>query len=187
MLFALLSLFLPLVYSEGVSLKVEGHDELCVFAEANRRGEKLAFYYSVQSADASGKFGVQVTVHNTKNEAVLETNEESTGDYVFSANSAGEYVFCFGNHDSATKMLYVDVTVETDTYLYGGQIGSEVAKLPATDQSAKKDIKEKKSKLDDMIRTLNSKLDTLHKQMMYIKAREGRSISTGIISLSKSS
>lgn len=186
MFFIFLSLLLPIVYTEGVSVKVNGHDELCVFAAASRRGEKLAFYYSVQSADSTGNFDIEVNVYNTKHDIVLNTQKDSNGDYVFSANAAGEYSFCFNNHDGSTKMLYVDVTAESDTVIYGGQIGTEVVKPPSSsDQSAQKDIQERKAKMEEMMRTLNSKLDTLHKQMMYIKAREGRSISTGILLNSK--
>jgi hypothetical protein len=179
MLFGLLTLFLPLISADGVSLRVEGHDGICVFAQTKHRNEKVAFYYTVHGIDGSGEFGVAVHVQNTKQEAVLDVTED-TGDYVFSANAAGEYMFCFNNQDSGTKMIYVDVTVESDTFLHGGELGSEVAKPPPTTGDKQK-LKEVKSQLDFKLLTLQTKVDTLHKQMQYIKMREGRSISTGII------
>jgi hypothetical protein len=180
MLFALLALFLPIVYCDGVSVKVDGHSELCVYAQAKQRGEKVAFYFSVQNLDGNGEYGIKATVKNTKNQVVLETGQESQGDYIFAANAVGEYTFCFVNTDSGTKLLYVDVTIESDTVLHGGQVGTEVAKVKGSKDEANHGITEKTKAIQEIIAGLNSKMDNLHKQMLYLKGREGRSIATGI-------
>ena len=183
-MFVLLFTFLfALVSCEGVSLKITGYNEICVYAQAKYRGEKLAFYYSVQSAGASGNYEISTQVHSPKDEVVLEADKYSTGDYVFSATSPGEYSFCFINHDSAEKMIYIDVTAESDTITQNGLAGSEAVKPPAgsTDHAAKQDLKQTVSNLDSLTLSLNAKMDALHKQMMYIKTRESRNISTGMI------
>jgi tetrahydromethanopterin S-methyltransferase subunit B len=181
MLFALLALFLPIVYCDGVSIKIAGHSELCVYSQAKQRGEKVAFYFSIQALDGAGEYGIKATVKNTKKELILETERESQGDYVFAANAIGEYTFCFVNPDSGTKLVYVDVTNESDTVLQNGQIGTEIAKVKGSKDEANHEISEKALKIEEVVRGLNAKMDNLQKQMMYLTSREGRSIATGIL------
>ena len=166
-----------LVRAEGVMFKINAHEEKCFYSVAKHRNEKIAVYYAVQTGDGKN-FNIEMDAMNPKGDVIMSSRQEPSGDYVFSATSPGEYSFCFINHESAQKMIFIDLMAESDTYLSDGTLGSEAVKKPGASNSPTNSAQ--KSKVDQLVISLNSKMDVLTKQQLYIKTRENRNISTGM-------
>jgi protein ERP2 len=71
------------------------------------------FYFAVQSG---GSFDVDFEVKDPNDRAVLDGQRERQGDYVFTANTVGEYSFCFENDMSTLtdKLVDFDIMVESE-------------------------------------------------------------------------
>ena len=86
---------------------------LYVFAIGNCRshiGIDTNIYVQVQSG---GSFDVDYTVVGPNEKKILAGEKERQGDFVFTAQSTGEYRFCFNNEMStfADKMVDFEVAV----------------------------------------------------------------------------
>jgi protein ERP2 len=73
----------------------------------------LKFYFAVQSG---GSFDIDFDVRDPHNKILLSGEKERQGDYVLTANSLGEYGFCFENDMSTLtdKLVDFDIMVESE-------------------------------------------------------------------------
>lgn len=64
---------------------------------------------------SGGSFDIDYTVFGPGEKVILEGHKERQGDYVFTAQSVGEYRFCFDNDMStfAEKMIDFEIAVST--------------------------------------------------------------------------
>jgi emp24/gp25L/p24 family/GOLD len=62
---------------------------------------------------AGGSFDIDYTVKDHNEKIVLDGERERQGDFVFTAQTAGEYSFCFSNDMStfAEKLVDFEITV----------------------------------------------------------------------------
>jgi emp24/gp25L/p24 family/GOLD len=62
---------------------------------------------------AGGSFDIDYTVKDQNEKIILDGERERQGDFVFTAQSAGEYSFCFSNDMStfAEKLVDFEITV----------------------------------------------------------------------------
>lgn len=94
-----------------VTYKMAPHERACFYADAKVVGEKIGFYFAVQSG---GNFDVDFDVTDPNVKILLSGQAERQGDYVLSANVVGEYAICFSNTMStfAEKLMDFDITVQ---------------------------------------------------------------------------
>ncbi|EXX59312.1 hypothetical protein RhiirA5_347554 [Rhizophagus irregularis] len=164
LLFILLILLL-LRTSEGTSLtyNVAAHERACFYAWADKPGEKVAFYFAVQSG---GSFDIDYVVTDPRNRIVLNGERERQGDYIFTANYVGEYSFCFANDMStfAEKLVDFEISIENEPR----------AELPPS-----KGIQpEHTSSMEESLIRLSSSLSTVSRTQKYFRTRENRNFST---------
>lgn len=71
------------------------------------------FYFAVQSG---GSFDVDFEIKDPNDKVILDGQRERQGDYVFTANTVGEYSFCFENDMSTLtdKLVDFDIMVESE-------------------------------------------------------------------------
>ena len=71
------------------------------------------FYFAVQSG---GSFDIDFDVRDPNEKVLLDGARERQGDYVFTANTVGEYSFCFENDMSTLteKLIDFDIMVESE-------------------------------------------------------------------------
>jgi hypothetical protein len=71
------------------------------------------FYFAVQSG---GSFDIDFDVKDPKEKIILDGQRERQGDYVLTANTVGEYAFCFENDMSTLteKLIDFDIMVESE-------------------------------------------------------------------------
>ena len=73
----------------------------------------IKFYFAVQSG---GSFDIDFEVKDPNEKVLLDGTRERQGDYVLTANTVGEYSFCFQNDMStiAEKLIDFDIMVESE-------------------------------------------------------------------------
>jgi len=71
--------------------------------------------YSLQ-VQSGGSFDIDFDIKDPKDKLLLEGQRERQGDYVLTANTVGEYVFCFENDISTVtpKLIDFDIMVESE-------------------------------------------------------------------------
>lgn len=127
-LFSLISI----ANGSALTTVIGANERSCFFAEVDKAGEKIGFYFAVQSG---GSFDINFDVKDPNNKLMLDGKEERQGDYVFTANHVGEYAFCFENDMSTLtgKLIDIDITVESeprrDLPIKPGQLADQTTAL----------------------------------------------------------
>lgn len=69
-----------------------------------------------RQVQSGGSFDIDFDIKDPNGKLLLEAERERQGDYVLTANTAGEYAFCFENDMSTLteKLVDFDIMVESD-------------------------------------------------------------------------
>ncbi|EXJ93452.1 hypothetical protein A1O1_01844 [Capronia coronata CBS 617.96] len=163
-LLGLLALAISGVYSTALTYKLGANEKTCFFTFVGRQNAKVAFYFAVQSG---GSFDVDYEVYGPNDRKIMEGQKERQGDFVFTAQTPGEYRFCFGNEMStfADKMVDFEIAVEDE---------ATSALLPQKAGSSP----EQTSVLEDVIFKISGQLSTISRMQKYFRTRENRNFST---------
>ena len=104
MLLPLILLFALVAAVQGSALTtaIAANERLCFYADVDKVGEKLGFYFAVQSG---GSFDIDFEIKDPNDKQLLDGSKERQGDYVLTANTIGEYAFCFTNDANALSAL----------------------------------------------------------------------------------
>lgn len=164
MLFGLLALTVSTVYGTALTYKLGASEKACFFTNIEIGQAKIAFYFAVQSG---GSFDVDYAVVGPNDKRIMEGQKERQGDFVFTAQTVGEYRFCFSNEMStyADKMVDFEIAVEHE---------SKSALLPQKAGSSP----EQHSSLEDSIFKVSGQLSTISRMQKYFRTRENRNFST---------
>ncbi|KAL1619682.1 hypothetical protein SLS54_006619 [Diplodia seriata] len=164
LLSSLLAFFATSVSSTALTYKLAANEKSCFFAHVNQKSAKVAFYFAVQSG---GSFDIDYEVVGPNEYSVMDGTKERQGDFVFTANTPGEYRFCFNNEMStfAEKIIDFEIAVENE---------EARAKLPSKQGTSP----EQTSVLEESILKLSSQLSTINRNQKYFRTRENRNFST---------
>ncbi|KAL1890178.1 hypothetical protein Cpir12675_005517 [Ceratocystis pirilliformis] len=159
----LLALFASSVSATALSYMLNANEKACFYTRATKQGEKLAFYFAVQSG---GSFDIDYQVKNPASRLVMNGEKERQGDFVFTANLVGEYEFCFNNGMStfADKLVDFEIAAENEAR----------AQLP----SKKGTSPEQTSVLEESVYKISGQLSTITRNQKYFRTRENRNFST---------
>lgn len=166
MYWLLLPLFLRLfatVNASALTTAIAPNERLCFYADVDKAGEKIGFYFAVQSG---GSFDIDFDIKDPNEKVILDGNRERQGDYVLTANIVGEYSFCFENDMSTLteKLLDFDIMVESE---------------PRREAPAKPgQISEQTSALEESVFRLNGMLMNIKRTQKYFHTREARGFYT---------
>ncbi|OBZ73199.1 putative membrane protein C17A5.08 [Grifola frondosa] len=122
----------------------------------------LLTYRMHSQVQAGGSFDVDFEVKDPNEKTLLDGQRERQGDYVFTANTVGEYSFCFENDMSTLteKLVDFDIMVESE---------------PRRDPPAKQgQIADQTSALEESIFRLNGMLLNVKRTQKYFHTRENR-------------
>jgi len=150
------------VSASALTTAISANERLCFYADVDKAGEKIGFYFAVQSG---GSFDVDFEVKDPNDKILLDGNRERQGDYVFTANTVGEYSFCFENDMSTLteKLVDFDIMVESE---------------PRRDPPAKPgQIAEHTSALEESVFRLNGMLMNIKRTQKHFHTRENRGFS----------
>ncbi|EFX04596.1 endosomal cargo receptor [Grosmannia clavigera kw1407] len=151
------------VAATALTYKVTANEKACFFADATNKGEKIAFYFAVQSG---GSFDINYEVTGPAGGVIIEGENERQGDFVFTANEPGEHKFCFNNEMSTYTDKYVDfeISVENEARV----------QLPSKQGSSD----EQTGKIAESVFKLSGQLTTITRNQKYFRTRENRNFST---------
>ncbi|BGP67415.1 Protein ERP3 [Rhodotorula toruloides] len=169
MLFALSALLLSLLSAlpraagSALTTTIEANQRTCFYAAVDKAGEKVGFYFAVQSG---GSFDIDWMVTDPTDTIVIEGQRERQGDYIFTAHHVGEYSFCFNNDMSSfsEKLVDFDIMVE-----------SEPRPVAPAKPTA---LTEQTSALEESIYKLSGSLSSIQRTQKYFRTRENRNVST---------
>ncbi|KAH9917792.1 emp24/gp25L/p24 family/GOLD-domain-containing protein [Fomitopsis serialis] len=160
--YALLN-FIGTAHASALTTAIGANERLCFFADVDKAGEKIGFYFAVQ---AGGSFDIDYEVTDPNAKVLLDGARERQGDYVLTANHVGEYSFCFENDMSTLteKLIDFDIMVESE---------------PRREPPAKPgQISEHTSALEESIFKLNGMLQNIKRTQKYFHTRENRGFDT---------
>jgi len=154
---------IPAISATALTYQLDANEKACFYASVGEVGSKVAFYFAVQSG---GSFDVDYSVIGPNEKTILEGTKERQGDFVFTAQSIGEYRFCFNNEMStfAEKMVDFEIAVENE----------QKAELPSKQGATP----EQASALEESIFKLSGQLSTISRNQKYFRTRENRNFST---------
>jgi len=156
---AAFSLFPTVVRGSALTTAIGANERLCFYADVDKAGEKIGFYFAVQSG---GSFDIDFEVKDPNDKNILDGARERQGDYVLTANTVGEYAFCFVNDMStlSEKLIDFDIMVE-----------SEPRREPSTKPGQ---IADHSSALEESIFRLNGQLLSIKRMQKFFHTRENR-------------
>ncbi|EAS31058.3 emp24/gp25L/p24 family protein [Coccidioides immitis RS] len=159
----LLAYIVSSVSATALTYKLDASEQACFYKWVDSPPAKIAFYFAVQSG---GSFDIDYSVVGPGEKVIMEGQKERQGDFVFTAQSVGEYRFCFNNGMStfAEKMVDFEVAVENE----------QRAQLPSKPGASP----EQASALEDSIFKLSGQLSTISRNQKYFRTRENRNFST---------
>ncbi|KAH7886642.1 emp24/gp25L/p24 family/GOLD-domain-containing protein [Phlebopus sp. FC_14] len=148
--------------ASALTTSIGPNERLCFYADVDKAGEKIGFYFAVQ---AGGSFDIDFDIKDPNEKLLLDGKRERSGDYVFTANTVGEYAFCFENDMSTLtdKLLDFDIMVESEPR-------REVAAKPGQ-------VSDHTSPLEESVYRLNSLLMNIKRTQRYFHTRETRGFS----------
>ncbi|KAI0781556.1 emp24/gp25L/p24 family/GOLD-domain-containing protein [Irpex lacteus] len=154
---------LAVVHATALTTAIAANERLCFYADVDKAGEKLGFYFAVQSG---GSFDIDYEVLDPNSRVLLDGQRERQGDYVLTANTVGEYSFCFENDMSTLteKLIDFDIMVE-----------SEPRREPPAKQAQ---IADHTSALEESIFRLNGYMLNIKRTQKYFHTRENRGFDT---------
>ncbi|KAF7986796.1 hypothetical protein HWV62_20418 [Athelia sp. TMB] len=150
------------VNATALTTAISANERLCFYADVDKAGEKIGFYFAVQSG---GSFDIDFEVKDPNSKVLLDGNRERQGDYVLTANTVGEYSFCFENDMSTLteKLVDFDIMVESE---------------PRREAPAKPgQVAEQTSALEESIFRLNGMLQAIRRTQKQFHTRENRGFS----------
>jgi len=159
----LLPILSALTSATALTYKLTPNEKACFFTQVDQQGAKIAFYFAVQSG---GSFDIDYTVSGPLDKVILQGTKERQGDFVFTAQSVGEYSFCFNNEMStfAEKLVDFEIAVENE----------QKAELPSR-QGANP---EQATAVEESITKVSHLLSTISRNQKYFRTRENRNFST---------
>jgi hypothetical protein len=120
-LIGLLATLVSTVTATALTYRLEANEKACFYNYVDQRNAKVAFYFAVQSG---GSFDVDYSVVGPGEKVILDGTKERQGDFVFTAQSIGEYRFCFNNEMStfAEKTVDFEIAVCSGPWIHSGWI-----------------------------------------------------------------
>ncbi|GAA5830625.1 hypothetical protein JCM5353_001315 [Sporobolomyces roseus] len=154
---------LPRADASALTTTINANERTCFYALVDKVGEKVGFYFAVQSG---GSFDIDWVVTDPTDTIVIDGERERQGDYIFTAHNTGEYSFCFSNDMSSfsEKLVDFDIMVE-----------SEPRPVAPAKPTA---LTEQTSSLEESIYKLSGSLSSIQRTQKYFRTRENRNVST---------
>ncbi|KAG5921027.1 hypothetical protein E4U42_006001 [Claviceps africana] len=152
------------VAATSLAYRLAAHEKACFFTETKADNEKVSFYFAVQ---AGGSFDIDYIIEGPNNKVIMQGEKERQGDFVFTAQQAGEYSFCFMNDMSTfvEKLVDFEIAVENEV---------RMAKLPSKPGTSP----EQHSELEESAYKISAQLSAISRHQKYFRTRENRNFST---------
>ncbi|KAI8988676.1 emp24/gp25L/p24 family/GOLD-domain-containing protein [Pilobolus umbonatus] len=169
--YLLLQIVISIIYSThradatALTYNVAASEKACFYTSIDKPGKKIGFYFAVQQG---GSFDIDYDITGPDGVSILNGEHERQGDYVFTANSVGEYSFCFSNDMSTfvDKLIDFEITVE-----------NEVRPNFQKDASGREQPA-KLTEMEESLFRLSGSLTHIARTQKYFRTRENRNAAT---------
>ncbi len=136
------------VHGSALTTAIAANERLCFYADVDKAGENLA---STSRYSREGRSTIDFEIKDPNDKQLLDGSKERQGDYVLTANSIGEYAFCFTNDANALSAL----ALEPKLVDFDIMVESEPRREPSTKPGQ---IQEHTSALEESVFRLNGQL-----------------------------
>lgn len=157
------ALFSSEAIATSLTYRVEAHERACFYANTKNANEKIAFYFAVQSG---GSFDIDYEVTSPTNKVIMSGEKERQGDFAFTAQTPGDYSFCFSNQMSTFAEKFVDLEIAVEN--------EDRAQLPSKQGSSP----EQTNIIEDSVYKISGQLSTISRNQKYFRTRENRNFAT---------
>ncbi|CAO1619749.1 unnamed protein product [Parajaminaea phylloscopi] len=142
---------------------VKPGERACYYAWVDEAGEKVGWYFAVQSG---GDFEIEWSITSPSNKVVVEGSHERQADIIFTGQEVGEYTFCLQDPNfAAEKMVDFDITVESEPRL----------SLPLGQTAL---LSEHSAPLEESIGKVQDQLTSVVRTQRYFRTWENRGFDT---------
>jgi hypothetical protein len=181
--FALLA---PSVQAAALTTQLKPQERSCFYAWVDKAGEKVGFYFAVQSG---GSFDIDYDVVSPSDKIIAEGRKERQLDIIFTGNEVGEYSFCLENDMSSfsektvsSKVDRVSVRPRQLTLPHVTQVDFDITveseprlDLPLSQAAL---LSKSSAPLEDSILKVDSKLTQVERMQKYFRTWENRGYAT---------
>lgn len=159
-LLLVLTIYTTITDAAALTASVPQRGKSCYFAWVDQKYEKVGFYFAVQEG---GDFDVDYTLTSPHDKIILHGEKSSQEDFVFTANEAGEYSFCFENRVSTheEKLVDFDITVESEPRL----------ELPLAKAAL---LRDQSSPVEESMSKIDSDLTSIERTLRYFRLRDNQ-------------
>ncbi|UZJ53206.1 hypothetical protein CBS101457_002526 [Exobasidium rhododendri] len=159
-----LALWTPSAQGAALTTQLRAQERSCFYAWVDKAGEKVGFYFAVQSG---GSFDIDYDIVSPSDKVVAEGRKERQLDIIFTGNEVGEYSFCLENDMSsfAEKTIDFDITVESEPRI----------DLPLSQAAL---LSKSSAPLEESILKVDSKLTQVGRMQKYFRTWENRGYAT---------
>jgi hypothetical protein len=165
MFFKSLTLLVSVLVAVQASLLtfvLEPDETSCYYVLTDRPKTSVGFYFAVQSG---GSFDVDYHIKGPDGVIIAQEEKQRQGDWVFKAETVGEYEFCFSNEMStfAEKVVDFEISFENDFKAH-------------IDLGKSQDLR-----IDGVVKSvdhINSQVNNVLKSLQYYKTRNHRNHAT---------
>ncbi|ODV87892.1 hypothetical protein CANARDRAFT_228267 [[Candida] arabinofermentans NRRL YB-2248] len=156
------SLLIAYVNATALTFTLQPSAKSCFYIFTTEPKSKIGYYFAVQ---AGGSFDIDYSIKAPDGKYIVQEEKKRQGDWIFNAETAGEYEFCFSNEMSTFAEKVVDFEVKLDDDFK--------ASLPdaPTENIAVEGMQRSIKNIEDKLASLQN---TLH----YYKTRNNRNQST---------
>ncbi len=159
--------FIGYVQAIALTFALEAQEKSCYYGEVYKPNTKISFYFVVQKG---GSFDVDYSIEGPDGR-VLYAEERTRGtEFVFNGEQLGEYKFCFSNDMSTmtTKVVSFELNFESSKLDIKAELPKQVSEA----------IKQEAVSVESSINGISFKLNTILRDVQYLKVRNNRDQST---------
>lgn len=165
-LIALLAV-VQLIAASALTFNLPAKDSACFYIFTTKPNTQVSYYFAVQMG---GSFDVDYSIKDPNQKTMVSETKQRQGSFVLTAESVGEYEFCFSNEMStfAEKVVDFEIKIEGD----GSEFRASMPEQPNVRPIAH--VEGMKKTAD----SIDQQLDELKRSLQYYKTRNNRNQAT---------
>lgn len=101
-----------LAAASALTIVLKAEEQSCYYIFTEKPKASVGYYFAVQSG---GDFDIDYTIKGPDGKIIVHEEKHRQGDYVFNAETVGEYEFCFSNQFSKMSEKVVDFEIHLET------------------------------------------------------------------------
>lgn len=160
--------FIQLIAASALTFNLPAKEKACFYIFTLQPRTQVSYYFAVQ---LGGDFDVDYMIKSPTGRVVYQDTKQRQGNFVFDAETVGEYEFCFLNEMSTFAEKVVDFEIKHDS---ANQNQYKALMPEPSNQKPQRHVEGMKRTADEIDR----QLDELKYALQYYKTRNNRNQAT---------